>query len=71
MAASSAEARASLDEVDQQAEGIRERLEAAFRELKKYELLEERRVARIEDAVRTAEQAELDEIAQVRRRQAH
>jgi len=63
--------RASLDEVDQQAEGIRERLEAAFRELKKYELLEERRVARIEDAVRTAEQAELDEIAQVRRRQAH
>jgi len=63
--------RASLDEVDQQAEGIRERLEAAFRELKKYELLEERRVARIEDAVRTAEQVELDEIAQVRRRQAH
>lgn len=63
--------RASLDEVDQQAEGIRERLEAAFRELKKYELLEERRVARIEDALRAAEQAELDEIAQTRRRQAH
>ena len=63
--------RASLDEVDQQAEGIRERLEAAFRELKKYELLEERRVARIEDALRAEEQAELDEIAQTRRRQAH
>lgn len=63
--------RASLDEVDQQAEGIRERLEAAFRELKKYELLEERRVARIEDALRAAEQAELDEIAQTRRRNAH
>jgi len=63
--------RASLDEVDQQAEGIRERLEAAFRELKKYELLEERRVARIEDALRAEEQAELDEIAQTRRRNAH
>ena len=62
--------RASLDEVDQQADGIRERLEAAFRELKKYELLEERRVARIEDALRAEEQAELDEIAQTRR-QAH
>lgn len=63
--------RASLDEVDQQADGIRERLEAAFRELKKYELLEERRVARIEDALRAEEQAELDEIAQTRRRRAH
>ncbi|QNL18092.1 flagellar FliJ family protein [Hyphobacterium sp. CCMP332] len=63
--------RSSLDEVDQQADGIRERLEAAFRELKKYELLEERRVARIEDALRAEEQAELDEIAQTRRRQAH
>jgi flagellar protein FliJ len=63
--------RVSLDEVDQQADGIRERLEAAFRELKKYELLEERRVARIEDALRVEEQAELDEIAQTRRRQAH
>jgi len=63
--------RSSLDEVDQQAEAIRERLEAAFRELKKFELLEERRVARIEDALRVEEQAELDEIAQTRRRQAH
>jgi flagellar export protein FliJ len=63
--------RASMDEVDQQAEGIRERLEAAFRELKKYELLEERRVARIEEALRAEEQAELDEIAQTRRSQAH
>jgi flagellar FliJ protein len=63
--------RASLDEVDQQAETIRERLEASFRELKKYELLEERRVSRIEDALRAEEQAELDEIAQTRRRQAN
>lgn len=63
--------RASMDEVDQQAESIRERLEASFRELKKYELLEERRVSRIEDALRAEEQAELDEIAQTRRRQAN
>jgi flagellar export protein FliJ len=63
--------RASMDEVDQQANDIRERLEAAFRELKKYELLEERRVARIEEALRAEEQAEVDEIAQNRRRAAH
>jgi flagellar protein FliJ len=63
--------RASMDEVDQQAEAIRERLEASFRELKKYELLEERRVSRIEDALRAEEQAELDEIAQTRRRHAN
>ncbi|WP_420433896.1 flagellar export protein FliJ [Hyphobacterium sp.] len=63
--------RASMDEVDEQANDIRERLEAAFRELKKYELLEERRVARIEEALRAEEQAEVDEIAQSRRRAAH
>lgn len=63
--------RASMDEVDEQADDIRERLEAAFRELKKYELLEERRVARIEEALRAEEQAEVDEIAQGRRRAAH
>lgn len=63
--------RASMDEVDQQADEIRERLEGAFRELKKYELLEERRVARVEEALRAEEQAEVDEIAQSRRRAAH
>jgi flagellum-specific ATP synthase len=42
------------------------RLSEAFQELKKYELLEERRLARIEDAVRKAEQDELDEMAQIR-----
>lgn len=63
--------RASLEEVEGQADGIRTRLETAFQELKKYELLEERRLARIEDAVRSAEQAELDEIAQVRAARAH
>lgn len=54
--------RASREEVDVQAKGLRERLEAAFSELKKYELLEERRLARIEESVRAAEQAEMDEI---------
>ncbi|MEQ8406118.1 MAG: flagellar export protein FliJ [Oceanicaulis sp.] len=63
--------RLSLDEVDAQADGLRERLETAFGELKKFELLEERRLARIQDAVRAAEQAELDEIASNMRRSAH
>lgn len=63
--------RLSLDEVDAQAEGIRGRLETAFQELKKYEILEERRLARVEDALRASEQAELDEIAQTRALTAH
>ncbi|WP_300542017.1 flagellar FliJ family protein [Maricaulis sp.] len=60
--------RASLDEVEVQADALRARLSEAFQELKKYELLEERRLARIEQAVRAAEQDELDEIAQIRHR---
>lgn len=63
--------RASLEEVDAQAGALRERLEAAFGELKKYELLEERRLARIQDALRASEQAEMDEIAANMRRAAH
>ncbi|MEN0653743.1 MULTISPECIES: flagellar export protein FliJ [Hyphobacterium] len=63
--------RLSLAEVEGQADSIRSRLETAFQELKKYELLEERRLARIEAAVRSAEQAELDEIAQMRAARAH
>ncbi|MGJ3232582.1 MAG: flagellar export protein FliJ [Oceanicaulis sp.] len=63
--------RLSLDEVDAQAGALRERLETAFGELKKFELLEERRLARIQDAVRAAEQAEMDEIASNLRRPAH
>ena len=55
--------RASLDEVDGQAEALRTRLEDAFAELKKFELLEERRLARIQDSLRAAEQAELDDVA--------
>ena len=63
--------RASLAEVEVQADALRERLAEAFQELKKYELLEERRVARAQQALREAEQHELDEIAQVRHRRAH
>lgn len=51
----------SLAEVDSQAESLRADLRAAFEELKKYELLEERRVARERDARQRAETAELDE----------
>ena len=60
--------RLSLDEVEVQAEALRARLAEAFQELKKYELLEERRLAQAEKALRAAEQDELDEIAQVRHR---
>jgi flagellar FliJ protein len=63
--------RASLDEVAGQADALRSRLEDAFAELKKYELLEERRLARIQDSLRAAEQAEMDEIAGQMRRAAH
>ncbi len=63
--------RLSLDEVEVQADALRNRLSEAFQELKKYELLEERRLARIEDAVRKAEQDELDEIAQIRHQRPH
>lgn len=63
--------RASLEEVDGQAGTLRARLEDAFAELKKFELLEERRLARIQDTLRAAEQAEMDEIASNMRRVAH
>ena len=63
--------RTSLDDVDAQAEGLRGRLEDAFAELKKFELLEERRLARVQETVRAAEQAELDEVAGRLRRAAH
>jgi len=63
--------RLSLDEVEVQADALRARLSEAFQELKKYELLEERRLARIEEAVRKAEQDELDEIAQIRHARPH
>ena len=58
--------RLSLSEVEVQADDLRDRLSGAFQELKKYEILEERRLAQIENAVRKSEQDELDEIAQIR-----
>ncbi|WP_417478048.1 flagellar export protein FliJ [Maricaulis sp.] len=60
--------RSSLDEVEVQADALRDRLGDAFQELKKFEVLEERRLANIERALRAAEQDELDEIAQIRHR---
>lgn len=53
--------KASIAEVDAQAEALRAELRAAYEELKKYELLEERRVARDREARQSAERAELDE----------
>ena len=63
--------RTSLGEVDAQAEGLRARLEDAFAELKKFELLEERRLARVQDTLRAADQAEMDDIGARMRRAAH
>ncbi|WP_417496784.1 flagellar export protein FliJ [Maricaulis sp.] len=63
--------RSSLDEVEVQADALRERLGDAFQELKKFEVLEERRLARVEKALRAAEQDELDEIAQIRHHRAN
>jgi len=51
----------SLNEVDEQAEAMRADLRAAFEELKKYELLEERRKARDRAAAQKSENDELDE----------
>ncbi len=54
----------SLSDIDVQAESLREELREAFEQLKKYELLEERRQAAQQARERASEQAELDEIAQ-------
>jgi flagellar export protein FliJ len=58
----------SLTDIDRQAETVRNDLQAAFEQLKKYELLEERRQAALQARERAAEQAELDEIAQRKQR---
>ena len=63
--------RISLSEVDQQTSALKARMEEAFGELKKFELLEERRLSRIEQSVREAEQAEMDEVAAGIRRRAN
>ena len=55
--------RSSLKEVDLEADALRERIEEAFTEVKRYEILEDRRLAHAKELVRRAEQAENDEIA--------
>lgn len=57
---------ASLAEVDAQAEALREKLAGAFAELKKYEMMEERRLARENRERDRREQASLDEVATLR-----
>lgn len=55
--------RASMQEVDAQTAALRVELESAFLELKKFELMEERRLQKIADARARSEQNELDEVA--------
>lgn len=59
--------RASIDEVDAQAAKLRADLEAAFAELKKFELMEERRVKAIRVEREKREQAAVDDMAQRKR----
>lgn len=58
--------RASIDEVDGHIAKIRSELEVAFGELKKYELMEERRLAQVKASAKKREQDQLDDIAQIR-----
>lgn len=53
----------SIEGLEVQLEVAKEELSAAFRELKKYELLEDSRKRKIRKAALRVEQAELDEIA--------
>jgi flagellar protein FliJ len=57
---------ASLADVDVQAEALRARLEAAFAELKKFEIMEERRLVRVRRERAQAEQAGLDDLSVMR-----
>jgi len=59
--------RISIDEVDAQAGRLRADLESAFIELKKYELMEERRVTAARVAREKREQAAVDDMAQRKR----
>jgi flagellar export protein FliJ len=59
--------RVSIDEVDAQASKLREELERAFAELKKFEIMEERREAAALAVRQKRSQAEIDDIAQRRR----
>ncbi|MBA4208284.1 MAG: flagellar export protein FliJ [Parvibaculum sp.] len=53
----------SIEGLEVQLEVAKEELSAAFRELKKYELLEDSRKRKVRKAALRMEQAELDEIA--------
>lgn len=55
--------RASIAEVDGRAEGLRRELAHAFEELKRFEVLEERRAASIAMEKARRDQAVLDEVA--------
>lgn len=54
---------ASIEDIDRQIEAAKEELSAAFRELKKYETLEENRKRRHRKEAMRVEQVELDEVA--------
>lgn len=55
--------RRSVTEIERQIDAARQGLEAAFRELKKYEIADETRRAREDEARARAEQAEADDRA--------
>ncbi|MDR3498945.1 MAG: flagellar export protein FliJ [Parvibaculum sp.] len=54
---------ASIEDIEKQLDAAKEELAAAFRELKKYELLEDSRKRKHRKEVMRVEQSELDEIA--------
>ncbi len=54
---------ASIEDIERQLDAAKEELAAAFRELKKYELLEDSRKRKHRKEVMRVEQAELDEVA--------
>ena len=58
--------RASIEDVDEQADRLRQELEGAFQELKKFELMDERARAKEKAARDARAQAELDDIAATR-----
>jgi flagellar FliJ protein len=59
--------RESIDEVSAQAERLRAQLEGAYADLKKYEVMEERRLEAARAAREKRAQAAIDEVAQRKR----
>ena len=57
---------ASLQGVEEQIEALRSDLQAAFEEQKKFEMLEQRRLGRLDQAKSKREQSFLDEAAMIR-----